>query len=418
MKNKKRLYLATMGFPYGEKGEEIFLGPELPYLSSNFCVTVISHARKAAYKQYKSQEEEYENVNFMWYDGSIGLMDYIKGGVLFFFSQDAHQEVKEIVRTPKKRLKQLWDSMSFFTRAQKYAKFLRKKISQNESAIYYSYWYTYKCYGMLLNNKEFPEVKVVTRNHGFDLYNERCRGGRQPFKRQMDIKIDKVLCASEYGLKYYCSKFANANSTDKYHVCRLGLVEELPLTVQAKSDFFVLVSCANVIALKRVDLIVKALALIDDVEIEWIHFGTGNQFHRIKKLAESCLRNKNNIRFSLPGYVENDKVREYYKTHNVDCFITTTTSEGGCPVSIQEAMLFEMPIIGTSIGGIPEMIDGNGILLGVNPTIVEVRDAIYQMFQQSQEKRNEMCSRSKAIWHEKFNIDRNVNSVLKILKEL
>ena len=62
-----------------------------------------------------------------------------------------------------------------------------------------------------------------------------------------------------------------------------------------------------------------------------------------------------------------------------DSFITTSSTEG-LPVSIQEAMAAGIPIIGTNVGGIPEMIDGNGVLLSANPSNKEVAEAILRIY--------------------------------------
>ena len=79
----------------------------------------------------------------------------------------------------------------------------------------------------IMLKKKYPFLKVISRLHGMDLYNERHVGGRQPFKKIMDLKTEKLVFACEYGMKYYIRQFTDkkSKSKSKYEVCRLGTDE-------------------------------------------------------------------------------------------------------------------------------------------------------------------------------------------------
>ena len=48
-----------------------------------------------------------------------------------------------------------------------------------------------------------------------------------------------------------------------------------------------IVSCSNVVPVKRLDLIIKTLMNLKDVDIEWTHFGDGILMSQIKELAKN-----------------------------------------------------------------------------------------------------------------------------------
>ena len=113
--------------------------------------------------------------------------------------------------------------------------------------------------------------------------------------------------------------------------------------------------------------------------------------------------------------MENDEILRYYTEYPADCFITTSSTEGGCPVSIQEAMKFGMPVIGTDVGGITEMIQGNGILLPSDPDGQAVAAAVRQIMTSDQETLSAMRKASVAMWRREFDIDVNIAKVCEIL---
>jgi glycosyltransferase involved in cell wall biosynthesis len=92
-------------------------------------------------------------------------------------------------------------------------------------------------------------------------------------------------------------------------------------------------------------------------DVKFILVGDGEKKNEIIKLIDTL---KLNSHFILTGYVED--VRPILSKLSV--FVLATHSEG-MPVSVIEAMSFGLPVIGSNIGGIPDIItDGeNGILI-------------------------------------------------------
>ena len=169
-------------------------------------------------------------------------------------------------------------------------------------------------------------------------------------------------------------------------------------------NVFLIVSCSNVIPLKRINLIIETLATITKERIHWVHFGDGLDMEKMKLLAKQKLTNSN-ISYEFKGFVDRKTIYMFYNDNNPNLFISTSESEGS-PVSIQEAMAFAIPIIGTDVGGVREAIDGNGILLSADPTVAEIRNAILLIYNAIDYEM--MRKKSLDIWKEKFDLSKNM----------
>ncbi len=89
-----------------------------------------------------------------------------------------------------------------------------------------------------------------------------------------------------------------------------------------------------------------------------------------------------NIIWELKGATPNHEILEYYKNIHVDLFIQLSRTEGGVPVSMQEAASFGIPLLGTNTGGIPEIIKENGWLVDVSASAQEISKIINNIIDQ------------------------------------
>ena len=77
-----------------------------------------------------------------------------------------------------------------------------------------------------------------------------------------------------------------------------------------------------------------------------------------------------------------------------------------------------MLVIATNVGGNSEMVDGNGVLLRSNPTPEEVAEAIGVIACKSGAEFAAMQMKSRNIWAEDFNREKNLIELGRILEEL
>lgn len=417
-----KLYFATDSYPYGN-AEKSFLLEELKGLAKQYEVTVISHADEA--QQRKGIDPDFpEGIECRCFGRPvISSLDKIKAVLTFPFDRDGRWEIREILsdRSNKNQAKErLYQSLAFFAQMQADRKQLKKSglLDTTEEVIYYSFWYTYFCYSAIRLKGNRKNIRVITRAHGYDLYHERIPGNRQPFRHQMEKKLEKILFVCQHTHDYYEKKVKDA-TTDlhKLAVSRLGVKATEYCVPQRESDVFALLSCSNVIPLKRIEKIIDGLALIQEQKIQWTHIGDGESMAFLQKYAREKLGDKQNISWEFPGAIDNTKVHEYYRTHQVDAFITTSSTEG-CPVTLQEAMAYSVPIIGTAVGGITEMIDQNGVLLSADPDEREVATAIERICNLDRKQTQDMKEAAFVCWQKEYDTDVNVKKLLTEISSL
>ncbi len=134
-----------------------------------------------------------------------------------------------------------------------------------------------------------------------------------------------------------------------------------------------LISVARLIKRKGIQDILKALEELKDPTISLLVVGTGNYENELKKMCKNFSLS-NTVTFY--GFSSPKELLMLY--HKCDVFILPSLAEAFGNV-FAEAMACSLPIIGSSIGGIPDLVDTeNGIL--VEPgNIDEIKNAILKM---------------------------------------
>jgi len=134
--------------------------------------------------------------------------------------------------------------------------------------------------------------------------------------------------------------------------------------ISPKSAKPVVVFCGRLIPEKGVDVLVKAFAHVVKCvpNATLILVGDGNYRSYIEDLIKS-LNISNNV--EITGLVSNDKIRFYLTCASI--FVLPSRSEA-LGNALLEAMAAGLPVIGTCVGGIPDLIDNdvNGLLVKPN----------------------------------------------------
>lgn len=158
--------------------------------------------------------------------------------------------------------------------------------------------------------------------------------------------------------------------------------------------------------LKRVPLLFNSLLVLSDRKIEWTHIGAGSHFTELKKMIAETRHD--HIDIILTGAMTHDEVMEYYKGHHFDVFVNLSTSEG-VPVSIMEAMSFDIPVVATNVGSTSEeVVPASGELLPAHPTEEEVAKTILKVVESDRYKPREF-------WKNHYNADVNYSKYADML---
>lgn len=308
----------------------------------------------------------------------------------------------------KKKWLMNWLSATSITRALLAKKrFVRVLDLINRDTVLYFYWGD-KSSGIIPFLRRKISNPIVVRFHGSDLYEE-AKGGYLPYRPVLLHNLSVAVPISDKGYNYLISRYPGIEFPCK--VFRLGVVSH-GLNPVACGGSFHIVSCSNVIKLKRIHLIVEALKHIK-IEVHWTHIGTGPLFQSIKDM---CTTLPANVTTSLKGWMDPAELVEFYKTYPVDLFLNVSETEG-IPVSIMEALSFGIPVFATDVGGVSEIVNtsvGKLVPAGFKPS--DLADDI-----ESFSKRTDLgIIREKCfeVWEEKFNSPKNFASFSNFMASL
>ena len=405
----KKLILFTASFPYGKK--ETYLETEIKYLSRSFdSIHIYPHYyNNKDTSQRKMPENVFINKAALSANKLHRLATAIKGLVTkshFFFLDDF---IRKKVYKSKVNFK-TW----FF----EYVNYLAtiasdefKCIENEENSIFYYYWGAGWANTLPhLNKTNKNNNTIFMRVHGSEVYLERSNG-YIPVRENVFERVNFFLPISNHLSSYLKDHYKIHD--DKRLVSRLGtlsLIKSIRNQTNNQENFIKIVSCSNMISLKRIDLIIDSLFYLDGIEINWIHFGDGPLMQTLQKKVK--LLSFKTISITFKGRVDNKNILLFYKNNKIDAFINVSKFEG-LPVSIMEAMSFSIPCIATNAGATSEIVNNdNGILLPNNLSILELSNSIMEI---SNVNWNGKRENAYDTWHTKFNAEYNYKNLVKML---
>jgi len=421
-KTNNTIILITETYPFGAVAES-FLDKEIPYLSKSFDSVIVvpcHYPQEIERIERKLPDNVSIDISLLNYMLSIQSKKYflifnlVPYSILFF---------NEISRKPKKifnlrALKKAIYSLYIAILIKKWVfKFIKERKINLERVIFYTYWLNAATLALILTKKKYPQLKLVSRAHGGDLYEERYSPPYIPFQEQTLNKLNHIYFISNHGKNYLINKYPDIRK--KSSVTRLGVYSPNFTTKFSQDGIFRIVSCSYIVPVKRIHLIISALKELGlqrpELKIGWTHIGYGPLFEEIKNHAITAL--PKNIHCKFLGFLPNHEVFNYYKNNPIDVFINVSSSEG-LPVSIMEAQSCGIPVIATKVGGIPEIVTEKvGILLNENPSPEEIAKAM-EFFIDHPEITQQMRLNSLENWENNFNAEKNFSEFAKKLKSL
>jgi glycosyltransferase involved in cell wall biosynthesis len=412
----KHLLFFTSQFPFGTG--ETFIENELPFLTQNFeKVWIVTNDTTST-----TARNTPANVNVVRVSSQVPVGYKLKA-LAGFFKSIIQEELKFIRQKLKLPLSSniLSVLLGGYAEALYLADVTAGVMKDNRltpaSSILYSYWMSNVAAGLALYKLRNPAIAAVCRAHGWDVYFERHQPPYLPLRSFTIGYLDYCCCISANG-KEYLQRLTGI-SESKFELSRLGTFNKEERQRGGNTGKLCLVSCSNIIALKRVHLIIEALALISDINIEWTHFGTGPLEAEVKKLAEAKLGGHTNIKYSFAGQVSNPALLDYYAQHKTDLLVNVSETEG-LPVSMMEANSFGIPVIATNVGGVSEIITNglNGFLIGPDGKPSEIAEHIKGYYALNDFKKEALRNNSFEAWRKNYNAAVNYPGFINLLNSI
>ena len=358
------LYFFTASYPFGM--HETFIESEIDFLAKDFDKVIIYpffySDKVTTCRETPSNVQVYKPVIPLSLSRRILLTTISLSPIIPFLREFFKFKVYKKKKTFIRWIINFTDSRI----ALKSKEF--KQLNKVSSGVCYFYWgMGWACVLPFINKNK--NLQYIIRIHGGDAYLERA-DGYLPFRPKIYEISDKILTISNDAKEYLIHNYFIEPS--KIETARLG-TKFISMNPFILSDTTTIVTCASVIPVKRINLLIEILQKINNLKINWHHFGDGIEYLQLKEQSKQLPQN---IKCNFHGRVNNKEVLAFYKTNSVDLFINLSKYEG-IPVSIMEAMSFGIPSMATDAGATREIVNNlNGFLLPVNFDLNDARNII------------------------------------------
>jgi len=409
------LFLFTASYPYDIGAEQTFLANEVGYLKKAFdrviLVPGICAGRRLSLPAGVEVDESYSHFLAKQRDKALAFAIFSPHFFADIFSRPSILFNKDATKRLVKFV-----GRADITRQWVIRWFQNSSLSPRD-CVFYTFWFDNAAMGIGLAKTSLPDIRVASRAHGYDLYEERYDFAYWPRRSAALALMDRVLTDSDAGSNYLQTRYPKFKA--KYQSALLGVSPSGFVTQPSQHGKISIASCSTIVPVKRVDLLLEGIAsaasLRPDLQFTWHHFGNGDTRETLQKHADHIF--PENARAVFAGYTTQQDLFNFYKETPVDVFMNVSESEG-TPVAVMEAISCGIPVVATSVGGNVEIVsDQNGYLLPANPTIEEIATAIIHIhddFEGLAEKRKG----SLRMWQEKYNAERNFEEFAATLKQV
>src|SRR5262249_53571866 len=139
------------------------------------------------------------------------------------------------------------------------AGFVKGRRIDTRHSLFYTYWLDLRTMAVALAKKADPGIRLVSRAHGSDLYEERQHPPYLPCRELLLRSVDRLYLISEHGRDYVARRYPAA--APRLRVSRLGVPDPGARTKPSGDGVFRVVSCAYAVGVKRLDRLAEGLAL-------------------------------------------------------------------------------------------------------------------------------------------------------------
>lgn len=410
------LVLFTSTYPFDGGGEQTFLDPELQYLCRVF-ESVVLVPKKIVGECVQLPDKVVVDESYASLLHKVNLLSLsakVFGSGLIY---------RELFDRPSLLLYPgaLMRMARFLAVAKLTCDWTTQWLKKNAAAgrnVFYTYWFDTSTLGIGLAKQSYPQIRLVSRVHGYDLYEEPYYHPPYfPFRRLSLSLLEALFPDAQAGLNYLTWKYPEYSAL--YEPGLLGVTDPGFITSPSTDGVFRIISCSMLVPVKRVDLLLEgilcAAQMRPDQQFEWTHIGNGDTRNELQERADRDF--PPNAKASFPGYSNQDVLMDFYRKHPLDVFMNVSSTEG-TPVAVMEAISCGVPVIATAVGGNQEIVsDKNGILLNSEASPEDIAKTILNFLDHPEVMVNRRKG-SRAVWMERYNAEVNFSAFAKRLKAI
>ena len=401
----KTLLIVTTAFPYGQG--ESFVAAELEHIAAFFDnIELVPSFYTAATEPRLVQHD----VNLDYAARRWGFLRTFHVAFSLLVALTKYSWLDDVRRVlgQAHKYENFKELVRALYRAQLFESFLRRQLVQHGKRfdLVYFYWMMPEIMGALGFRKATGlPLKIVSRAHGGDLYEDRKSGGYAGLRNNIACGIDEIYCISDHGKTYLDGRYPSM--AKKFHTARLGVDDPGRLNQQPRGLHLSILTCSFVVAGKRLHLVVEAIEHLlqhdPALKIRWTHVGDGELFDQLRALVADKLAGRAEVVFQ--GYLAQQQIMALYRDEGFDVVVNVSDCEG-IPVSLMEASAAGIPMVATDVGGNSEIVNaGNGVLIAADADIATIASALLHFTDRTAAAAHRSAARSD--WDQRFNARRN-----------
>jgi len=275
---------------------------------------------------------------------------------------------------------------------------LIKFIKQNKIALVITNSANAGFYGRIA--AKIAGVNSCYFSHGWSsVYN----GGKLSFllnfiERILAYTSNKVICVSNNDYQIALNKIGIPKS--KLVILKNATLPIFKQKITPQNQPLKIITLARFANPKRIDLMIKSFEQIKDAELSIA--GSGPDF----EIWKQYIQEKKITNVNLLGEIQSFAVFNEY-----DAFMLISDSEG-LPISAIEASSAGLPLILSNVGGCPELINGNGILVENN--IESIVDSVKKL----KENYTQYQANSISLYNSTFNLNNVKENYINLYKSI
>ena len=258
-----------------------------------------------------------------------------------------------------------------------------------------------RVYNKNLTNESFDDFQK--NKHGLSI-------SLQKFIRNWSINKSNLIITPSEHLKSFVEKIGFDN---KLFVINNGVIIEQPNKIIFENRTLQLLVVSRLVSQKNIDLIIKAVKVMENEDIILNIVGDGSEIKNLKHLVKKYELDE---KVNFIGKIETPKLNEYLK--DADIFIQASNYEG-LPHSILEAINYEIPILSTDVGGCSVLLNKGerGYIIPMPISEIGITEGIRTIIN----NKNEAISKAKIakeFLNQQYNFNTNAEIYLQTINEM
>jgi glycosyltransferase involved in cell wall biosynthesis len=345
---KSNIALCTTAFPYLH-AEYPFISAEFDYLQKHTSLALILTHQMGSEKGVEVQntidvvmESELKNT-------PISFTQYVQFGIKVLIPMGIKLAVKSLINgsfSVKALKMQISQYLIYLRRASQVDAYIKSK----NITVLYSYWFDHwnaiACVYKVMFNKD---IIVVSRAHRYEVDYIKNPVSFDAYRYFQFKHTDRVYFISKTWMDLIERRIKPREGQFLYRPMGVCFNSKyLPVEVPSKPPYHIL-SISPYIPLKRLDFLASTIENMG-MPLIWHHFGEKNLNNDLTKRLKGT-----SVDYKCYGYVNTDELLRFMETNPIHFLVNVSTIEG-VPVSMMEAISRGIPLIGTNVGGVSEII--------------------------------------------------------------